>query len=509
MPTSFFLRGLTVVSILLAMTLLLPRIGSSQVVQPAEPSSLQAAAAIEATVIDAIAKTEKSVVAISRLRKDRDKEAGEPLGENDVPVIPDPRGEGDILRPDFVPHGFGTGVVVDAKGLILTAYHVLGDIKTSDYLVWIQKKPYKATVRAADPWLDVAILKIDADDLKPIPLGNAKELKKGQIVISLGNPYAIARDGEPSATWGIVSNLSRLAPAPKRAARPAEGRETLHHYGTLIQTDAKLELGTSGGALINLKGEMVGLTTSLAALVGYEKAGGFAIPVDEEFRKALEQLKVGRMPEYGFLGVAPTLLSIEQRQQGKRGARIMDVIPATPAAKAGIKAEDIITHVEGEQIADDLELIRRLSAMPAGSSVNLTVLRGSGPSQPGKSHVAKVVLSKKRVEGPRTPFAEVVDPPWRGMSVEYATAAPNFRDQSRDLDSEGSVAVIAVARDSAAWKAGLRPGDYVSHVGKSRVASPRQFYTAVTPQSGPVALHLTATPPGKSLRTVPAESESP
>src|SRR5690348_14412985 len=77
--------------------------------QPAEPSALQAAAAIEATVIDAIAKTEKSVVAISRLRKDRDKEAGEPLGENDAPLIPDPRGVGDILRPDFVPHGFGTG----------------------------------------------------------------------------------------------------------------------------------------------------------------------------------------------------------------------------------------------------------------------------------------------------------------------------------------------------------------------------------------------------------------
>lgn len=505
MPTFLSLRGLPIAALLLPMTLLLPRMGLAQADQPAEPSALQAAAAIEATVIDAIAKTEKSVVAISRLRKDRDKElAGDPLGD-EPPVLPDLRGDGDLLRPDFVPHGFGTGVVVDAKGLILTAYHVLGDIKASDYIVWIQKKPYKATVRAADPWLDVAILKIDAEDLKPMPLGNAKELKKGQIVISLGNPYAIARDGEPSATWGIVSNLSRLAPAPKQAARPAEGRETLHHYGTLIQTDAKLELGTSGGALINLKGEMVGLTTSLAALVGYEKAGGFAIPIDEEFKKALEQLKVGRMPEYGFLGVAPTLLSMEQRQQGKRGARIMDVIPATPAAKAGIRAEDIITKVDGEPIADDLELIRRLSAMPAGNSVNLTVLRGSGPSQPGKTHIAKVVLSKKRVEGPRTPFAEVVDSPWRGLKVEYATAAANFRDQSRDLDPEGSVAVIAVERDSAAWKAGLRPGDYVSHVGKARVASPQQFYTAVSPESGPVALHLTATQPGKSLRTVPAE----
>lgn len=506
MTSILSLRRIPILSAALAVTavLLNPALSLAQ----AEPSGLQAAAALENVVVEAIAKAEKSVVAISRLRKDQgEREAGsEPLG---VPAIPDPRGEGDALRPDFVPHGFGTGVVVDAKGLILTAYHVLGDIKTSEYMVWVQKKPYRATVRAADPWLDVAILKIDAEDLKPIPLGNAKELKKGQIVISLGNPYAIARDGEPSATWGIVSNLSRQAPSPRQASRPAEGRETLHHYGTLIQTDAKLELGTSGGALINLKGEMVGLTTSLAALVGYEKAGGFAIPVDEDFRRALETLKVGKMPEYGFLGVAPTMLSIDERQKGKRGARIMDVVPATPAAKAGIRSEDIITHVEGEPIADDLELIRRVSAMPAGTPVSLTIQRGAGPERLGKSRVANVVLSKKRVEGPRIPFAEVVAGPWRGMKVEYATAAPTFRDQSRDLDPEGCIAVVAVERDSAAWKAGMRPGDFVSHVGKTRVTSPQQFAKAVANEPGPVAVGLTGATPDKSLRTIPADVTAP
>ena len=95
--------------------------------------------------------------------------------------------------------------------------------------------------------------------------------------------------------------------------------------------------------------------------------------------------------------------------------------------------------------------------------------------------------------------------PGAACKVEYATAAPNFRDQSRDLDPEGSVAVIAVERDSAAWKAGLRPGDFVSHVGKSRVASPQQFYTATSPRRAGRPPHLTATPMAKSLRTVPAE----
>ena len=111
------------------------------------------------------------------------------------------------------------------------------------------------------------MLQIDADNLKPIALGDARELKKGQFVIALGNPYAIARDGQPSAPGASSRTCSARRRSAKRARGPAKRRETLHHWGTLIQTDARLELGTSGGALVNLKGEMVGLTTSLAGAV--------------------------------------------------------------------------------------------------------------------------------------------------------------------------------------------------------------------------------------------------
>src|SRR5207253_7102267 len=134
---------------------------------------------------------------------------------------------------------------------------------------WIGRKPYRATVKAADPWFDLALLKVEGAGLKPISFGDGHSVKKGAFVIALGNPYAIARDGKPSASWGIISNLQRQAPPPRTATRASDGRETLHHYGTLIQTDARLELGTSGGALVNLKGEMIGLTTSLAALSGH------------------------------------------------------------------------------------------------------------------------------------------------------------------------------------------------------------------------------------------------
>ncbi|WP_254513591.1 trypsin-like peptidase domain-containing protein [Anatilimnocola floriformis] len=469
-----------------------------------EPSGLSAAAAMESLLVEAIAKAEKSVVAVARLRKSTDSSPSadllEGLGPEGADLLSDP------TRPDFVPHDFGSGIVIDSRGLILTTYHVVGDIPNSRHLVWIGKKPYPATVKAADPWLDLAVLKIEASDLTPLTFGDAKSLKKGQIAIALGNPYAIARDGEPSATWGIIANLARPAPpASDRAGGSSEGRVTLHHYGNLIQTDARLELGCSGGALVNLKGELIGITTSLAALAGYEKSGGFAIPVNEDFRRALDTLKTGRVPEYGFLGVAPTFLNADERRQGRFGARLLDVVPATPAAKSGLQAGDVITHVEGEAISDELQLIRRLSGLAADTTVSLTLERGGGANRRGKVMTSKVTLSKKRVEGPRPAFAEVADPVWRGMKVEYATATNQFRDHSRDLDPEGCLAVVDVEKDSAAWKAGFRPGDFISHVGKLRVATPKQFQQATADLRGNVSLKLSGVLNGSDTRTVAAE----
>ena len=184
------------------------------------PSGIEAAAAIEKTLVDVIAKTEKSVVAIARVRRERpekfcNSKRPDPFGRRVMPLAPP-----QPTDPDFIPNQYATGVVV-GRGLVLTTGEVLGD--DSDYYVTtIQHRVYKATVRAADPRSDLAVLSIDAADLPPITLGNGDELRKGQIVISLGNPYAIARDGQPARRGGS-SPISNARPRPRRPnpIRPA------------------------------------------------------------------------------------------------------------------------------------------------------------------------------------------------------------------------------------------------------------------------------------------------
>ena len=164
----------------------------------------------------------------------------------------------------------------------------------------IDRTTYRATIRAADPHSGLAVLAIDhaagplqragshehnsaPGNFPAIRLGDAESLRKGQFVVAIGNPYAIQTDGQPTASWGIVTNFGRKAPIGTNlndAPGPdGDYRTTLHHLGTLIQTDAKLGFNAAGGALINLRGELVGLTTTAATIAGHEQPAGYAIPM--------------------------------------------------------------------------------------------------------------------------------------------------------------------------------------------------------------------------------------
>jgi serine protease Do len=448
-----------------------------------DPSGLEVVAAMQEVVVDAIARAERSVVAIARVERPQ---AGEGLA---LEFRPDPFGgrTGPLARPgptdpDFIPNEFATGVIVDRQGLILTAYHVLGE--NSDYYVTTNdRRTFLAAVKGADPRSDLAVLSVQATDLEPITFGDAATLKKGQFVVALGNPYAIARDGQASASWGIVANLARKA-APLSVEAHPTGKSTLHHFGTLIQTDAKLNLGTSGGPLVNLEGKMVGLTTSLAATAGYEQAAGYAIPVDETFRRVVETLKRGGEVEYGFLGVSPRNLLPHEVLSGLRGTRIDRVLPGTPGERCGLQSGDVVSTVNGKPIHDADGLVLEVGRLTAESVARLGVIRE------GRKLELDAKLTKYRVRGKKIVTAPV--PSWRGMRVDYLSAV---------LDSFGwgsiggpafddGVVVTDVEAASPAWEAGLRPGMLVSHVNRAAVQNPRRFREAVAGKTGSVRLQV-------------------
>jgi S1-C subfamily serine protease len=444
----------------------------------AQSAGADGVAAFEQSLVTAIEQAGGSVVAIARVDPFETPRHGDRFQLQ--PTTPD--------SPDFVPDHFGAGVVVDRAGLILTQYHVVA-AKSEHYVTTTAGNRYRAEIYVSDPRSDLAMLKIAPTDLartgeylSPIRLGDASKLKRGQIVVSLGNPYGIARDGRASASWGIISNLSRKIPPNPR---DGGGKDKLYHFGTLIQTDAKLNLGTSGGALVNRDGEMIGLTTSLAATAGYEQAAGYAIPVDEMFRRAVESMKQGREVEYGFLGVAPEPVATADIPSRRPGVRVANTWPGTPADLAGVQIDDVLTHLDDEPIRDADFLILEVGAKDVDSNVRLTVLRE------GRPRTLDVKLTKFPVRGEKVVAAPA--PLWRGLRVDYSTAT-SIQDlqQVREVDllRAGCVLITEVQRDSAAWEAKLQPGMFVAEVDGQKITSPSDFRTAVLGKSGPIELKV-------------------
>ena len=445
-----------------------------------EPSGLAVAVALQRAMVSAIAKAEKSVVAIARVRRERP-------GESSVDFRPDAFGRRALplnapqpMDPDFIPNEFGAGVVIDARGLVLTHYSLLAD-DCDYYVTTVDRRIYRAWVKGADPRSDLAVLAFDATELTPISFRDGGALRKGEIVVALGNPHAIARDGQASAGWGIVANLGRKAPAHPDES-DVSGRRTLHHFGTLIQTDAKLNQGTSGGALVNLDGQMVGLTVAAGTTPGVEAAAGYAIPVDATFRRVVETLKQGREVEYGFLGVQPKNLTPQERVTGLHGLRVDRVVPGTPAAKHGVKTDDIITAVDGTPIYDADGLVLEVGRLPVEAVAKLSVVRS------GRPRTVDVTLGKYPVRGKKVVTAPV--PSWRGLRVDYGTMLldSDFRARNGVLPTDEGVAVAEVEEGSAAWQAGLRGGMLVTHAAGTVVRNPKEFYAIVQGRNGAVAL---------------------
>jgi serine protease Do len=395
-----------------------------------------------------------------------------------------------------MPNEFGSGIVIDSSGLILTNHHVLADPEKNDFYVWVQGTSYKAVrVVAADPWMDLAVLEIDADGLQAIEFGRGEDVRKGQFVIALGNPHAIARDGEPSASWGIISNTRRKAP---RIGKPRDGLDNVHVSGTLLQTDARLALGSSGGALIDLEGKLVGVTTMLAASIGETATAGFAIPVDADFRRVVAQLRQGKSPTYGFLGVVPAALAATDRRSGRTGVVIQSIIPNTPADRAGLLLDDVVWAIDGVTIREPADLSRIIGKKEANATVKLTI------SRRGREVTKQIVLGKRYLDSRRRPVSLEKKARWRGMLVDQPTAVPALIGRAHAIDPDGCVGVADVQSDSPAWQAGIRAGDFIRFVEGMRVKTPAGFTLLVQAMEGTVEVVVTdGTRDGKLFRIAP------
>ena len=278
-------------------------------------------------------------------------------------------------------NSFATGVVIDSAGLILTNYHAI-DGARKIYVRFSGGGGSYADIHAADARSDLAVLKlIDVGKkLKAVkfadvqlhdqPGGAKANVYRGMWVLSLAHPFASGfADGQPSASWGILSNVRRRVAS---AGSEEQRQGFLHQYGSLLQTDARLNFGCSGGALLNWNGELIGLTSSVAAVTGSEASGGYAIPIDPIYRGIIEALKEGTEVEYGFLGVAPGGMSIDERRPG---LLIGATTANTPAGLANLRQGDIIQAVNGAPIREPDDLFLQVGGSLAGSNISLSILR--------------------------------------------------------------------------------------------------------------------------------------
>lgn len=402
---------------------------------------------------------------------------------------PDEMKKLDLADPDNVPEAYGSGVVLDEKGLILTNYHVVRDA-TKVFVRLPGERASYADIHAADPRSDLAVLRLLDERALPVPalpLGDGGAVEKGQWVLSLANPFAAGfRDGSPSVSWGIISNVRRRAPAA--SGKEDERRRTLHHYGTLLQTDARLNLGVSGGALINLKGELIGLTTALAALSGSETAGGFAVPLDAGMRRIVDVLRRGEEVEYGFLGVE---LNPDARR-GRGGVQVRNVTPGSPAFLAGIQPGDTILSVNGTPVYENDDLFLALGTLLAGSEARLEIR--ASPRAPSRTVTA--LLAKFYVPG--KVIASKRPTPVRGLRVDYTSVLMMQNATTGGFRAptgvQPGVAIREVLPSSPAAMARLREGEVITHVNDQPVLTPADFHRLASRVAATAPLELTLAP---------------
>jgi S1-C subfamily serine protease len=269
-------------------------------------------------------------------------------------------------RRGRVPVGAGSAVVLTPDGFLLTSAHVVAGSGRGGHATFVDGREIGFRVVGADPLSDLAVLRADADDLKPAILGDAAHLRVGQLVVAIGNPNGFAG----SVTAGVISALGRSLPA--RSGR------TVRMIDSVIQTDAALNPGNSGGALVDSFGRVVGVNTAVAG-VGL----GLAVPINDATRKVIGALMSDGRVRRAYLGVAggPRPLPARARRERDQatGVEVIEITPGSPAEDAGLRAEDLIVEIAGSRVHGVDDIQRLMVADLIDVPVEVDVLRGGEP----------------------------------------------------------------------------------------------------------------------------------
>jgi len=379
---------------------------------------------------------------------------------------------GDQLPPQrrAPSQGSGSGVIVDtSKGLILTNHHVIDDSATITVTLE-DKRQFEAEVVGTDPKTDIALLKIDASGLTALRLAPTNQSRVGDFVIAVGNPFGLSS----TVTSGIISALGR-------DQRSGDG------YADFIQTDAAINPGNSGGALVNSKGELIGINSAIVTRSGGNQGIGFAVPI-RIVKGVMKQLESYGEVRRGRIGVVIQDITPDLRKAlslgSLNGALISDVNDDTPAERAGLEPQDVVTEFNGDPILDSADLRNAVGLLEPGARANITYMR-NGKRRTTRIEVAEVDDDKS------APAAKTDNADPEPMLESFDGAS--ITDIPDDLELRGGsegVLVASVSRGSKASRSGLRKGDVIRRVGATDVSNLTDFENAIEGKDGPFALSI-------------------